>query len=206
MSMVSEFFSAFTTDRIGDTEIHLPLSDSAKADLLAILEPAESYIYLTLKGESNVETVKAHADGGYIILVRGLEGTKAVNHHYGTCVTSISPTTIAVLKDLVCNYKCCEGECECKPVELVGKMLPTATIGVEWEGVAFFNGDLPIHIGVHNAPGWMTITQKGATLHMAGTPTETGIFHFTIAAANCGGTAIDSDTVGVIVIEPTPIP
>lgn len=200
MTMQTEYFSAYLSERLEATDVYLPLADAARLDLINVLSDADSYIFLTLKGDTHMETVRARREGGYILLDRGLEGTTAVLHHYGTCVTSVSPTVIAAMKDLICNYSCCEdGDCPCVAVTYAGAVLPEAHAGVAWEGSVVFGGDAPIHMGIEGAPSWMNVSQQGNLLKLYGTPTTNGIFPFSVAATNCNGTQIATKALSLTV-------
>lgn len=200
MNMRTEYFSAFTNSRVEATDIYLPLPPAAAADLVNLLDDNDAYIYLTLKGDTYMETVRVRNEGGVLIMDRGMEGTVAVLHHYGTCVTAVSPTVLAVMKDLICNYSCCEdGDCPCVAVTYTGAVLPEAHVGIAWEGSVVFSGDTPISMGVENTPDWMNVTQQSGLMQLTGTPTVEGVFSFSVAATNCNGTEIATKTLSLTV-------
>ena len=101
MAFVTDIYQAFLSEVLDASSVYLPLAPSPYADLLNILSDKDSYTYLTIKDDTHMETVKAHADGGYIIIERGQAGTEAVKFPVGACVTTVSPTIVAVIKDLV---------------------------------------------------------------------------------------------------------
>lgn len=199
MAFVSEYFDASTTVKMTADAVNLPLSDGAMADLLNLLADTEDYTYLALKSEQTYEVVKAHKVGSMIVLDRAQEGTRAVLHPMGTCVAAVSPLTLAVMKEIACNYECCESDCVCDAVEVAGSLIPAATRGTAWEGNVLFSGDSPISVGISGAPAWITATQQGNTVRLTGTPNATGTFTFSVAAANCGGTAVTSTAISITV-------
>lgn len=198
MSYVSEFFDATLISKLEASDVNLPVSETAVADLLSLLSDSESYTYLAIKSDQSYEVVKAKGGNGVIILERGLEGTTPVTHPFGACVAMVSPLTLAVMKDIICNYECCESDCPCEPVELVGVYNVPARImvGDTFNAFAVFTGKTPISMGASGAPEWMTITQEGSVLHLTGTvpqPARSEAYvNFSIAAANCGGTSVAS--------------
>lgn len=194
MSYVSEFFDATLIQPLRASDFNLPVSESAVADLLSLLSDSESYTYLAIKSDQSYEVVKATGGNGVITLERGLEGTQASTHPVGACVAMVSPLTLAVIKDLICNYACCEAECPCEPVAVAGTHLPAASYGKEYDGAVLFSGTPPISVGVVDAPSWMTVTQEGNVVKLSGTKDDREAVTMTIAAANCGGTKIASTT------------
>ena len=196
MSMKYEQFGARLVNRLEAADSYLPLSNEATADLLNLLTESDDYIYLSIGDEKTYEIVKCRAEGGLLIIERGLEGTSAVLHGYGACVSSVSPLIIAIVKDLICNYSCCEdGDCECEPVAFGMSFLPYAKQGAAWEGMATFSGNTPMNIGVNGAPDWMQVDVEGTTIRFSGTPNVVGPVSFSVAASNCGGTSIVSHVI-----------
>lgn len=202
MSFVSEYFDASTTAKMTADAVNLPLSDSAMADLLGLLTDTDDYTYLALKSEQTYEVVKAHKVGSMVVLDRAQEGTRAVLHPMGTCVAAVSPLTLAVMKDLLCNYECCQGDCVCEPVSLAGiyGLSNDVWAGNPLEIAVVFSGDLPMTVGVNNVPEWLGVTQENRVIKLTGTvpwPSSPNRFdeafvNFTVAAANCNGTAVAS--------------
>lgn len=184
---VSEYFDASLSAKLTADAILLPLDDGAMADLLNLLTDSDDYTFLAIKSEQSYEVVKAHKEGGLIALDRGQEGTTAVLHPMGACVATVSPLTLAVMKDIVCNYECCQTDCVCEPVTFGSAMLPTPVANKEYVGAVIFNGDLPITIGVNDATSsWITVTQEGRIAKLSGMPTGTS-GRISLAAANCNG-------------------
>lgn len=197
MSYVSELFDATLIAKLPADGVTLPISSDAKADLLALLEDTDNYTLMAIKSDQTYEVVRAKASGNSILITRALEGTAAVEHPMGACVALVSPLTLAAIKELVCNYDCCQGDCTCTEVSFVGALIPPATVGVEWQGAVLFNGDLPITIGIDDAPAWITGTVQNGMMKLTGTPTKAGAFTFSVAATNCNGTAVTSVPVTV---------
>lgn len=199
MPLKTEFFSAYTTAAMSADDKALPVCDAARADLLGLLESGD-YTYLSITDDAHFETVKVVNDHGTLVLERGLEGTDAVAHPDGACVKSVSPTVIAAIKDLVCNYQCCDGPCECTPVAFSGANLPGGAVGQSWHGAVIFTGDAPVHCGVSQLPAWMSAQVVGGTILLDGTPTQAGEWTISCAATNCGGTQVDSYAATVQII------
>lgn len=192
MGFVTEYFDATLTAKLPADAVSPTLSESAVADLTSLLSPDGAYTYLSLKSDHTYEVVKARLSGGLIYFERGQEGTAAVLHPLGTCVSAISPLTLAVIKAMACEYDCCEGDCVCDPVEFAGSAIPTAIVGKAWEGAAMFTGTLPIVCTANGLPSWVNVSTQNNMLKLSGTPTQPGTYSFTVAAANCNGTAVAS--------------
>ena len=194
MNMKTEYFIASLTETLQPTDVHLPIIPAATTDLLGILQEPDSFMFLSLANDIGVETVKAENVDGTILLTRGVAGTVPLVHPCnGTCVRSVDPTAIAVMKEIACNFNCCEpDECECEKVSYVGEVLPVGKLNVAWAGSVVFSGTLPILIGVDNVPSWASVEQVGNYIKLYGTPTVTGVYNFSVSATNCNGTAIDT--------------
>ena len=203
MPFVTTSFTAYLSSPLPAGDVHLPLSHAAYADLLKLLsEDTGNYTFLTIKSHTHLETVKARAEGGYILLDRGLEGTEAVKHPYGACVSTISPTIAAVIKDLFCNYSCCQGGvCDCTGVQIAASDLPDANVGVPWEGSITMSGTVPINAAVSDVPAWVRVVQERNMLRLTGTPDVAGAAQFTVTAENCNGTATVSEIMQLVVKE-----
>lgn len=199
--LVNEYFSAYTTEKMAADDVYLPLCDSAKADLLKLLEDNDDHMWLSLVDESRMETVRAINDHGTLILERGMEGTAAVAHPLGTCVRAVSPTIVALVKDLVCNYSCCEGGCPCTPASYAGSVIPEAIVGVKWEGSVVFSGDQPMQLAVNGGPAWLSVKAVGSVIMLSGVPNRSGEYYFSAAASNCGGTVVASEVLRLVVRE-----
>lgn len=190
MPFVNEYFEAYLTAKLESSDVGLPVSAQATADLLALLPEEDDYTYLTIMSDVDMETVRVRNDHGTLVLERGLENTKPSAHPYGSCVRTVSPTLVAAVKDLVCNYQCCEGPCQCTPVAYSGGYVQDGVVATPWEGAVAFSGDLPMTLVTANTPPWMRVQASGNVLLLSGTPEEEGTFNFSVAATNCNGTAI----------------
>ena len=166
-----------------------PRDAAAEADLKALLSGEGSYVYLTIRDELNAETVRCSLSAGALVLERGMEGTQGVRHPYGACVSTVSPTVMAVVKDLICHYDCCEGgDCTAVPVALHSVNAPSASVGAPWQGSAELDGSDPITLDASAAPSWMTVRRYGHLVLMKGTPSTAGNVSFTLYAVNLNGT------------------
>ena len=168
MSFTTDIFQAYTSNSMEASDVYLPLSSEAATDLARILAEDGSYTYLTLKDNVNYETVKAYAQNGYIILCRGLGGTTATKHPYGTCVTGVSPTIAQVIKDLLCCSNSDEAELTIK-ASLAG-----GTKGEAYTGWIYCTGTPTLTITVTGVPSWGTVTKKDNMVMITGTPTASG--------------------------------
>ena len=181
MSYVTTVFKAYTSKVLEATDVYLPLDTAALTDLLQLLSTPGSYTYLTLQDNTNIETVKAYAESGYILLNRGLSGTTAVKHPFGTCVTSVSPTIAQVIRDLIC----CSDSTE--TALTIKSSLGGGTVNHTYMGWIYCEGALPITITVTGAPAWATVTKKDNLVTITGTPTEKGTSTLTCNASNTDG-------------------
>ena len=189
MNMKIEFFSALLNRALGPADVHLPIDAAAEADLKALLASEGSYVYLTIRDELNAETVKCSLAAGTLVLERGLEGTQGVRHPYGACISTVSPTVMAVVKDLICHYDCCEdGDCTAVPVSFNTVNTPPASAGTPWQGSAELDGSDPITLDASAAPSWMTVRRYGQLVLLKGTPSSAGDVNFSLYAVNLNGT------------------
>lgn len=107
MPYANDYFSAYTTQRLDADSVYLPVCEEARTDLLHFI-PDGSYTYASLVNDAAMESVIIRNDHGTLLLERGREGTAAVAHPPGTCIRTVSPTIIAAIKDMICNWECCE--------------------------------------------------------------------------------------------------
>lgn len=191
MSYITESFSAGLTQTMETDAVTLPVSASALADLTKLLDADGAYTFASIKSDATFETVKLYLSAGTLVVDRAQEGTEAVKHPCGSVVCLVSPTIVAALKALVCEYDCCEDDCGCEGVAYAGSFLPTATVGTEWQGAVVFSGKLPITFAVKDQPSWMTVLSQDSVVNLSGTPTLAGTYRFTLAAANCSGSHVD---------------
>lgn len=201
MSYVTELFSAGLVSALEADAVTLPVSDAARADLVKLLSEDGSYTYASIRSDSTFETVKLYLATGALVMDRAQEGTAAVKHPCGSLVCLISPTIMAALKSVVCEYDCCaEGDCQCHAVEFSGEYLPDAHVNEEWDGCIVFSGDTPMKIVTSGTPSWMNVTVEGTVVKLSGTPNATGTTTFTVAAANCNGTEAAAHITAVTVL------
>lgn len=192
MLVTPDYFMASTVGVIDVQSVDLPLSRGAHADLANMLREPDDYIYLTIRSDTHMETVKVRNEAGYLIMERGLEGTKPAKHHVGSCVSSVSPTTVAVIKDLICNWSCCNGEpCPCSGATLEGiTVISEGQVGRPYKAVLTFGGTLPMTISVGGLPEWATAVQTNNTVTITGTPDMAKETKCAIAVSNCGGASL----------------
>lgn len=190
MSYVTEIFSAGLTQALEADAVTLPLTSGALADLTKLLEEDGAYTYASVKSDSTFETVKLYLSSGTLVMDRAQEGTDAVKHPCGSLVCLVSPTIIAAMKSIICEYDCCEGDCPCTGVTFAGAFLPVGTVNSEWEGCVLFTGSMPMSFGVTNQPSWLTVKAEGGTVRLSGTPNAAGKVSLAVAASNCSGTAV----------------
>lgn len=200
MLVTPDYFSAFTCDAIEATAVELPLASAAKADLLAMLKDPDDYIYLTIRGDVHLETVCVRNNAGYLVMDRGLEGTQPVKHHAGSCVSSVSPTVIATIKDLICNWSCCkDGPCPCTEATLRGiAIISDGQVGRNYMAELTFDGTLPMNINIDGLPHWATAVQSNNTVVVTGIPDIAGETKTNIAVTNCGGSSLTMSDAYVI--------
>ena len=189
MAFITEPFQAFLAAPLEATGVTLPLSASAHADLLKLLKEKDSYTYLSIKDNVNFETVKVYADGGYLLLDRGQAHTTPVKFSFGACVSTLTPTAIAVIENVL---KDMVGECRqyYNPDAMGGQLgvafsdLPAGRVGQEWRGAIVLGGTLPIKITVTGVPSWVTVTHYENMVELVGKPTGAASTAFTLHAVN----------------------
>lgn len=184
MLVTPVFFSASLNARLDKADRTLPLNKADSDRLMAAMEE-DDYAYLVIRDPVGAEIVKVTNTCGGLLVDRGQDGTDAMNFPKGSCVRH--EMTPAVVKDLICNYNCCEGDCPCDPVESAGITLPAAKVGVAWNGNAVFTGDTPMELSATGVPAWATITLGANYIAFSGTPTGAGSFNISVAGTNCGG-------------------
>lgn len=202
MGYVTEIFGAALNQSMQKDETTLPVGNAAYADLVALLSKEGDYTYASLKSESTYETVKLSVVAGTLVVERAQEGTEAVKHPCGTMVCLVSPTTVAAIKALICEYDCCkDDDCPCDAVTLGGIWTPDGTVNHKWTGAVVFSGAQPITISLLDTPSWIEATVEGNVLTMTGTPTEANTYQFTVVAANCNGNSVVGKQVTVVINE-----
>lgn len=196
--IANEYFSAYTSAVMQAGDNYLPLCASAESDLVKLLGE-DGYTYLSILDDTNMEAVKVTNDHGTLVVERGLEGTKAVTHPSGSCVKSVSPVVLAAVKDLICNYDCCSGDCVCVPVSKHFLDIPQGKVGQAWTGAVVFDGAPPVTCGVGDVPAWLSAKSMGSAIILSGTPTKAGEYIISFAATNCNGTAVHTGTAKIII-------
>lgn len=200
MSLKSETFEAMTTTAVSADDTYLPLSTPAESDLKALLSDEDAYIFLAIAGCSTYEVVKLTLTADTLTMTRGQGGTCAVAHECGARVFAPSPLLIATVKDLICNYNCCEDACcETEAVKIAGTVVPSATQGKQWDGYVVFTGSGTVNAGVNNIPAWMSVAYENKTLHLSGIPDVAGTFTISVAGTNCNGENVVTDSITVTV-------
>jgi len=187
MSMITPVgFQTTLNDKllIGDTD--LPMSAADIASLTTKLG-ADGYVFLTVQDQVGTEVVKVSGACGALVVERGQDGTTPLNFPRGSCIAfRITP---AVVRDMVCNTNCCEGDC-CVPVTVASGQLPDAVVGVEYTAAMIFSGTLPIQIVASGVPAWLTASIGVNYIKFSGTPPSTQSVTIAAAATNCGTTIV----------------
>ena len=94
---------------MGPTDTSLPLV-AGDAALLASSLGQTHHAWLTVYDPTGSEVVRATAWGGQILVERGQDGSTPRTFPPGSCVDA--RVTYAGVKDLMCNYSCCDtGDC-----------------------------------------------------------------------------------------------
>lgn len=188
-------FAATLNARLDAGDLTLPLSTNDEARLRAAI-PADDYTWLVLREPTGTEIIKVTNTCDTLLLSRGEDDTDARNFPRGTCVRfEMVP---AIVKDLICNYNCCEGDCPCVAVEAAGINLPAAVSGASWSGSAVFTGDTPMTIAVEGAPSWVRVEVGANYVNFSGVASGSGSFTIAVAATNCdGAVAVQTGTLAV---------
>lgn len=196
MSYVTEAFQAYLAAPLNASDVYLPLSGSATADLLVLLSKESDYTYLTISDDTHVETVKAYATGGHILLERGLANTTPSKFSYGACVSGVMPTLLAAMRSFIQDTLESTGVCQeepdamCTPLGLARVVLPKVELGKEYNGYIILSGVIPIDVEIEGAPSWMTVEQVHNMIDLYGTPRDGVGFTLQLKASNCGGSKV----------------
>jgi hypothetical protein len=145
----------------------------------------DGYAYLTISDSLGAEVVKVSTYGGALVVDRHQNDTAPRAFPKGACVDA--RMTEAAVKDLICNYDCCAGDCPCEAVQAAGTVIPPAQVGSYWEGSVVFTGTTPIALGVNGAPSWMQVVSGAGFVKLAGVPTAAATYLLSVAATNCNG-------------------
>lgn len=197
--LITKPFYATLTGKLMDTDQFLNLNPNSMMQLMSQMEEGD-YTYLTISDRLNTEIVKATKtcfEGG-VMIERGQGDTEPRHFPFGSCVTF--EVTTPVVKDLICNYECCDGPCVCEGVAGAGITMPTGIVGVPYTGTAIFTGDTPMTLTAKGFPAWAEIFIGANYIRVSGVPNAVGTYEVGVAATNCHGTAIaiQSDTLNVI--------
>lgn len=188
-------FSANLNFRLNKVDRRLALSYADEASLAAAV-PNGDYTYLVIRDPTGAEIIKVENICGTMLVTRGQDGTEPRNFPKGSCIRY--ETTPTVVKDLICSYDCCEGECPCEAVAAAGITLPPVVSGSGWNGSAVFTGDTPMTIAVQGAPDWVRVEVGPNFVSFSGVASGSGSFTIAVAAANCDGqVAVQSGTLTV---------
>ncbi len=201
MNLKVEYFSAVLAKNLQPSDVHLPVGTTARADLLALLSEPDAFTLMAIRGDTQYEVVKVRNVDGELVLERGAGNTTPVSHHCGSCLISITPLMAEAMKEFICNYNCCEGDCECEGVAFAGAVLPQGYVNLPWEGAVVFTGNLPITIVANGLPSWMKAESRNNMLMLSGTPHFAGENQFSVAATNCNGANIVSQALSVSIVD-----
>lgn len=187
-------FVAFLNAPLEASDVYLPLAASPYADLLKTLTADKClYTYLTISDDTHMETVKAWAEGGVIMLDRGIAPTEPYKFGYGACVRAVSPTIYAAFtsadewwaKQILCKQRYAYNpDAMLSPLGIALENLPDGEVGEPYGGYIIFNGALPIEFDIKGVPDWLAIDVADNMVEISGTPLETQVVVFTITATN----------------------
>lgn len=193
MAMITPVgFQTTLTDKllIGQTDLPIPASDAA---MLSGLLSDTGHVFLTVQDQVGTEVIKVSGACGSFTVARGQDGTAPLNFPKGSCVAF--RVTPAVVRDMVCNTTCCEGDC-CTDVAVAGSTLADGTVGAAYKATVIFSGTLPIQIAVSGVPVWMTAQVGPNYVNFTGVPPVAQDVTIGAAATNCGGAVVSvSDTI-----------
>ncbi|MGF6599779.1 hypothetical protein P3T23_004513 [Paraburkholderia sp. GAS448] len=162
----------------------LVLNAAAQTLLVSRLSDAGNgnYAFLYVHDGASVEVVKVSAYAGTLALARA-----STPHSFpkGACVDG--RVTYDGVKDLICNFDCCAGDCPCEAVAAAGMVIPASLAGVPWEGMVVFSGAMPMALSVQGAPAWLGVTLGANFVKLAGTPPFAGHYLLSVGATNCNG-------------------
>lgn len=178
--------SLHLADALEAADVYLPLDTKDTAKLKEYLPDGEQ-VYLTITDGTWKEYVLAENKAGTVVLKRGVD-SEARKFPRGSCV--VAELSIPLVKWLICNYECCDGDCPVDAVAAAGAVIPNGTVGNSWEGFFVFSGTLPIAVGVTGAPSWMSTESGPNYVRMHGTPTAAGTFTVSAAGTNQGGNVV----------------
>ncbi len=193
--MILKPFNANLAEVMYADDKFLPLNKHDMARLIELI-PDGDETFLTIRDNLYTEYVRAENQCGTIVVHRGID-SEPRKFPRGACV--FFETSLPVVKWLICNYDCCEGDCDCQPVELVREVSPAGKVGQEWYGRMNFRGSLPIRFGLGEVPDWVHVETQDHIVEFSGTPRAKGSFGITVSATNCQGNNIVTETIKVVV-------
>ena len=194
MGLVTCDFTAYLAKILESSDVYMTLSSEAEADLLKLLNGSGSYTYLSLKDNTNYETVKAYVVGGKVIIDRGLAGTTATRHPVGTCIASISPTVIQAMYDMYCLNP----DMDNTSLGLGKSSLSNGSVGTAYFGFVYFQGALPMSIECSGAPSWATVACINNMVTFNGTPDASGTSTLAFKVSNVEGTFETTRTLKIV--------
>lgn len=178
-------FRTTLNNKMLNTDVVLPLTSADTALLTSLISDGD-YTFLTLREPTGVEIIKVENSCSSLTVTRAQDGTTARTFPKGSCVAcEITP---AMIKDLICNYNCCDGECPCNAVTAAGFTAPDGTLNVPYSASFVFSGDVPMTLAVNgNLPAWVTVTTGTNYVTFTGTPNVVGNITLAVSATNCSG-------------------
>lgn len=170
MSYKNEIFTAQLAGTMQKDDRALPLLPGALNDLKALLSDDGDYTFASIRSDAKYEAVKIMNVDGLLVVERGIEGTEAVRHPFGSCITLVQPALVAAIKDLICTYDCCaDSPCECRPATVASVAMPDVESGQYWHGSVGFTGDQPMTIAVDVGDNdWITARQDTNLVYFEG--------------------------------------
>lgn len=195
--MIYKSFYAVLNSVLEINDTYLPLSPMSEAEFKALVPENESMI-LDISDGFRQEAVVATNNCDTITIERGDNPHKFPR---GSDVKfCLTPGMLAVIKNLICTFDCCETPCPCEPVKSAGNaILPKATSGSPWAGSFVFTGDNPMNLAVYGAPSWASVIYGPNFVRLEGTGTGAGTWNISVAATNCSGSVAIQQ--GTLVLE-----
>lgn len=196
--MITSPINFVLTDVMDVGDNFFPISAADDARLRAHIPEGEAII-LTIRDNLYSEHVRVEhqCDGGFTV-VRGVD-SQARRFPKGSCV--FFEITVPLVKWLICNYDCCQGDCNVTPVSIETENLPTAIMGQPWQARVRVSGTPPLNITSSGAPTWVSAVYDEDSVTFSGTPPSAGGFTLSVAATNSWGREVDSATYSVNIME-----
>lgn len=175
-------FRGFLDTKLHPDDAFLPLDKRFRSHILSRMEEGD-HTYLAIMDTRYYEIVKVRVECGELLMDRGQDGTTPRTFPCNAEV--VFEMVPSVVRYMICNETC--HECDCKPVQFQGAVLPPLEQGVAWQGSIVFSGDIPMTIGVQGAPHWMKVVTGANYIQLSGVPTTNTAVTISVAASNCGG-------------------